>query len=46
MPDLPGQHRDLAPMMRVVRDQIAQESSNIRTETLHPAIPFEGRFEY
>src|SRR5215469_2761279 len=45
-PDLPGEHADLAPMMRVVRDQIAQESNNIRTEALHPAIHFEGCFEY
>ena len=41
MSQLPREHGDLPSMMRIVRDQISDESRNIRTKPLDPAINIE-----
>src|SRR5579863_2473181 len=39
-------HRDLPAMMRVVRDQVSQESGYIWTKALHPAVALERPADY
>src|SRR5580698_5817061 len=43
---LAGEHADLAAMVRVVGNQIAEESGHIGTESFYSAIAFQGRFQY
>lgn len=38
---LPREHGDLPSVMRIVRDQVSDESRHIRTKALDPAISFE-----
>ena len=42
MANLAGDHRDLASVVGVVGDQIADKSSDIRTKAFDTAIGFEG----
>lgn len=41
MSELPREHGDLPSMMGIVGDQVSDESRNIRTKALDPAIRFE-----
>jgi hypothetical protein len=41
MSQLPRQHGDLPSMMRIVRDEVSDESRNIRTKALDPAISLQ-----
>jgi len=41
MSQLPREHGDLPSMMRIVRDQVSDESRHIRAKALDPAISFE-----
>jgi hypothetical protein len=36
--ELAGKHRHLSPVVSIVRDEVTDESRNIRTEALDPAI--------
>src|SRR5579872_260775 len=46
MTHLPGQHADLPTAVRIMRDQICEESRYIRLESLHPAVRHERFLEY
>jgi hypothetical protein len=43
---MPRQHGDLAAMMSIVRDEIADESGNIGLETLYPSVSGERRCQH
>ncbi len=42
MSNLPGQHGDLATVMRIVSDQISEKSGDIRSKILHSAVCLQG----
>src|SRR5580692_11173967 len=43
---LAGKHADLSAMMRVVGNQVAEESGNVGTESFYSAIAFQRRLQY
>ena len=42
MASLTGEHADLAAMMSVVGDEIAEETGYVRSESFYPAVVFQG----
>ena len=38
MPDLPGKHRDLSPMVSIIRDQVPEKPRHIRSEAFGATI--------
>lgn len=41
MPQLPGLHRDLPAVMRIVRDQVTKKSGCVGTKALYPPVASE-----
>lgn len=42
MAELPGQHRDLAAVVGIVGNQIAEKTRDIGAKSLHPLIAGQG----
>src|SRR5579863_2425916 len=46
MADLAGQHADLAAMMRVMSDQVAEKSGDVGAESFYSAIALQRGLQY
>jgi hypothetical protein len=42
--ELPRQHSDLPPMMRVVRNQVCEEGSYVRLESFNAPVTLQSAF--